>query len=141
MLISGLATTGKARLRHSAAVPAPLDAEMLQEDELFSEEAVRATSIYLQQQAHEPMCDAGEPASNEPGRASTDMNISCLAQIAIEYVKYGKDTSCPYSPPRVASAAIGIDLPIGMCIDLIWYVFYLIFPSLVCFLYDFPFFI
>jgi len=56
----------------------------------------------------------GENESTEPA----DMQIGILAQLAIEYIKYGKHVSELFSPPRVCRAAFKVGLKPGMSFDM-----------------------
>ena len=46
------------------------------------------------------------------------MDIGMLANLAIEYIKYNKDVSEIYSPPRVCSTALKVGLDPGTSFDL-----------------------
>ena len=65
----------------------------------------------------EPDSVMQEPGENERDEPN-DMNIGILAQLAIEYIKYGKHVSELFSPPRVCRAALKIGLKPGMSFDM-----------------------
>ena len=54
-------------------------------------------------------------ADSNPGG---DMDIGMLANLAIEYIKYNKDVSELYSPPRVCQTALKVGLDAGTSFDL-----------------------
>ena len=60
------------------------------------------------------MRESGENERSEPN----DMQIGILANLAIEYIKYGKHVSELFSPPRVCRAALKIGLKPGMSFDM-----------------------
>ena len=60
-----------------------------------------------------------EDAQDEPASAdAADMNVGLLAQIAIEYIKFGNHVSEVYSPERVTKLARKHRLTSGFSIDL-----------------------
>ena len=81
---------------------------------LFEADHLRRQSMGLPPRAIPTEGGAAPPTAPQGG----DMDIGMLANLAIEYIKYNKDVSELYSPPRVCSTALKIGPNAGTSFDL-----------------------
>ena len=65
-----------------------------------------------------PQSDVQPASAGSSGPGGQDMDVGLLAQIASEYVRFGKHVSEIFSPPRVTSLANKVGLRAGFALDL-----------------------